>query len=134
MASDSVEVTARCRETTDPFTIRFEARGDGWAATDATAIAGAGDGGADDGRRIQGKFRSGAAYDGCPDCGTMMFFRCGGCGHLGCYDGSDAVVCPWCEGRTTIRGDIEELEGVDCGDGDGGRLSKTGDVSGLSKG
>jgi predicted RNA-binding Zn-ribbon protein involved in translation (DUF1610 family) len=134
MADDSVDVPARCRETTAPFTIQFEIRGDGWVATEATSADGSGNGvgDADAGRRIQGEFRSGPAYDGCPDCGELLFFRCGSCGHLGCYDDSDAVVCPWCEERTVIRGDIEELEGVGRDD-DGGRPSKTDDVGGLSK-
>lgn len=109
----SATTPVRCMESQAPFAIRFERVDGQWSLMDAIETSDTSGGGSDDGseRRIQGPFRFPPTYPGCPHCGEGGLFHCGECDGLACWDGTTSpVVCPWCEIRTEIEGNIDSVE------------------------
>ena len=105
-------VLARCSRKSGAFGIRFEEHVHGhWEADWAFAIQekAAKREGYDRGK-ISGKFGFANAYPGCPHCHARCIFQCA-CGKAACWDGdSKTVVCPWCEHKIALQGEIESLD------------------------
>ena len=110
-----VRASARCMYSEEPFAIRFEKRGDAWAAT-STSVPTGGDGGsgASASAQVVGPFEFPPEYEGCPHCSNTGLFVCGDCDNLACWDGTtNPVVCPWCAAENPIEGDIEDIEATE---------------------
>jgi hypothetical protein len=111
-SSDVVRASARCMYSEDPFTIRFERRGNAWAAT-STSVPTGGDGGGGSSAtaQVSGPFEFPPEYEGCPHCSNTGLFVCADCDNIACWDGNtNPVVCPWCSAENPIEGDIENIE------------------------
>lgn len=61
---------------------------------------------------IKGTFEIGDEYPGCPHCGNTMFFMCGNCKKLACWDGENShVICPHCGFESDLDSYITEIHG-----------------------
>lgn len=114
--SNVVRASARCMYSEDRFTIRFERRGNAWAATSTSIPTGGGDGGGGAGSsaQVSGPFEFPPEYEGCPHCSNTGLFVCGDCDNLACWDvTTNPVVCPWCSAENPIEGDIQRIEATE---------------------
>jgi hypothetical protein len=106
-----VIVMARCRQSRQPFGLRFEEKQPGhWLADWAfplkeTSARREGY----DRSEIRGAFGFDTGFPGCPSCRAHSIFRCG-CGKVACWDGEQQVVtCPWCGNTARLEGTIDRL-------------------------
>jgi hypothetical protein len=59
---------------------------------------------------ISGSFRLASVFPGCPYCRVGGFFLCQ-CGRIACWDQQSLqVVCPWCNSRCELGGEISRLD------------------------
>lgn len=107
-------VVARCMHSKQPFGIRMEKQSDAWHCTWAFKIneKSAKNEGYDT-VMVSGRVELDEEYPGCPYCGAMGWFSCGGCGNITCYSGeSDIVTCSWCNQKSKCQATDEfELKG-----------------------
>jgi TerY-C metal binding domain len=106
-----VIVIGRCSRNQQRFGIRFEQKGrNQWDADWAFKInESAAKRERYDQSEISGLFSFGAAFPGCPYCGSMSFYKCG-CGKIACWDAvASAVTCPWCRSTGKLGGAVESL-------------------------
>ena len=120
-SSDVVRASARCMYSEEPFVIRFERRGNAWAATSTSIPTGGGDGdgGSSASAQVSGPFEFPPEYEGCPHCSNTGLFVCADCDNIACWDGNtNPVVCPWCSAQNPIGGDIENIEATETASND----------------
>lgn len=91
-------VSFPCGTTGHPAVGRFRAEETGWVLVGASRQRPGTEIPAADGPRgaVQGVFEVGDEFRGCPSCGNTGIVRCGRCGHLTCWDGTDSFHCPTC--------------------------------------
>ena len=53
------------------------------------------------------------AYPGCPFCGSKYISQCGKCHNTACWDGTNQVICPWCNTSIIIEGNIKQIGASD---------------------
>ncbi|MBC9987883.1 hypothetical protein E4P24_16125 [Haloferax sp. AS1] len=119
-SSGVVRASARCMYSEGPFTIRFERRGNAWAATSTSKPTGGdGRGGSSGTAQVSGQFEFPPEYEGCPHCSNTGLFVCADCDNIACWDGNtNPVVCPWCSAENPIEGDIENIEATEAASND----------------
>lgn len=135
-SSSVVRASARCMYSEDPFVVRFEKRGNAWAATSTSVPTGDGDGGGSpSAAQVSGPFEFPPEYEGCPHCSNTGLFVCADCDNLACWDGTtDPVVCPWCSAENPLGGDIESIEATEAVSNDRSTTGRTdsGGTSGVT--
>src|SRR5438045_2727075 len=58
---------------------------------------------------IEGTFRFGPEYPGCPYCAAHSVTKCS-CGQITCWDGAQkSVPCAWCASRGRVGGVVRSL-------------------------
>jgi hypothetical protein len=105
-----VIVLGRCRQSRQPFGIRFEEKGRGqWMADWAFPVKeGTARREGYDRGEITGSFGFDPGFPGCPYCRTSSFFKCG-CGRVSCMGSEMTVTCPWCGNTGQIGGQVDRL-------------------------
>lgn len=114
MTKEMIAVMCRCSKTKKLFGMRFDKEGrNAWECAWAFPMKE----GADKRERgfsstIKGMFEIGDEYPGCPYCGNTMFFMCGNCKKLACWDGENShVICPHCGFEGDLDSYITEIHG-----------------------
>jgi len=107
-----VIVAARCSHKKESFGIRLEEKDRKiWVADWAFPIkASTSCKEKYDTNKISGNIVFDTQYPGCPYCESKGIFLCGYCNKTACFDGkTESVVCPWCNKKLKLRGQIESL-------------------------
>ncbi len=111
--NESVSFGVQCIKTKKPFFARYDFAYDGvwvlsYGLTEKPADTVSGDSGTV--TVDVSKSRTGPQYR-CPHCGSRYFVRCGMCGALTCWNGSDAYACGSCGRTGKVSGYIDAMEG-----------------------